>query len=97
MKGTGFSVSSIGIALGVICAAAGVIVFTLTGYAAAIVAGALLGFYFVLAIQVADQWQRVAVLRLGRFVGMRGPGVFHIVPIVDNLSRFVDQRVRVRT
>jgi regulator of protease activity HflC (stomatin/prohibitin superfamily) len=95
MKGTGFSISSIGIALGVICAAAGVIVFTLTGYAAAIVAGALLGFYFVLAIQVADQWQRVAVLRLGRFVGMRGPGVFHIVPIVDNLSRFVDQRVRV--
>ena len=47
------------------------------------------------AIKVADQWERVAVLRLGRYVGLRGPGLFHIIPIVDTLSRFVDQRVRV--
>jgi regulator of protease activity HflC (stomatin/prohibitin superfamily) len=36
-----------------------------------------------------------AVLRLGRFTGLRGPGAFHIIPIVDTLSRYVDQRVRV--
>jgi regulator of protease activity HflC (stomatin/prohibitin superfamily) len=47
------------------------------------------------AIRVADQWEKVAVLRLGRYIGLRGPGIFHIVPIVDSLSRFVDQRVRV--
>jgi regulator of protease activity HflC (stomatin/prohibitin superfamily) len=36
----------------------------------------------------------VAVLRLGRYLGLRGPGWFHMIPIVDTLSRFVDQRVR---
>jgi regulator of protease activity HflC (stomatin/prohibitin superfamily) len=44
---------------------------------------------------MADQWERVAVLRFGKFIGLRGPGLFHMIPIVDRLSRFVDQRVRV--
>ena len=44
---------------------------------------------------MADQWEKVAVLRLGRYIGLRGPGVFHIIPLVDTLSRYVDQRVRV--
>jgi regulator of protease activity HflC (stomatin/prohibitin superfamily) len=44
---------------------------------------------------VADQWERVAVLRLGRYLGLRGPGIFHVIPVVDRLSRFVDQRTRV--
>jgi regulator of protease activity HflC (stomatin/prohibitin superfamily) len=56
--------------------------------------GLALGIYFLFAVKVADQWERVAVLRLGRFVGLRGPGVFLVVPIIDRLSRFVDQRVR---
>jgi regulator of protease activity HflC (stomatin/prohibitin superfamily) len=47
------------------------------------------------AIKVADQWEKVAVLRFGRYVGLRGPGLFHVFPIVDRLSRFVDQRIRV--
>jgi regulator of protease activity HflC (stomatin/prohibitin superfamily) len=59
------------------------------------IAGALIGLYFLLAIKVADQWEKVAVLRLGRYLGLRGPGIFLIVPIVDRLSRRVDQRVRV--
>jgi regulator of protease activity HflC (stomatin/prohibitin superfamily) len=59
------------------------------------VAGIVLGVYFLLAIQVADQWERTAVLRLGRYTGLRGPGVFHIIPIIEKVSRFVDQRVRV--
>ena len=53
------------------------------------------GIYLLFAIKVADQWERVAVLRFGRYVGLRGPGLFHVVPIVDRLSRFVDQRIRV--
>jgi regulator of protease activity HflC (stomatin/prohibitin superfamily) len=44
---------------------------------------------------VADQWEKVAVLRLDRFVGLRGPEIFHVIPIIDNLSNYVDQRVRV--
>jgi regulator of protease activity HflC (stomatin/prohibitin superfamily) len=47
------------------------------------------------AIQVAKQWEKAAVLRLGRYRGLRGPGPFLIVPIIDSVSRYVDQRVRV--
>jgi regulator of protease activity HflC (stomatin/prohibitin superfamily) len=53
--------------------------------------------YFLLAIKVVDQWEKVAVLRFGRFRALKGPGVFLIIPIVDTLSRYVDQRVRVTT
>ena len=58
-------------------------------------AGALIGFYLLFSIKVADQWEKVAVLRLGRFIGLRGPGLFHVIPVIDTLSRYVDQRVRV--
>jgi regulator of protease activity HflC (stomatin/prohibitin superfamily) len=44
---------------------------------------------------VANQWEKFAVLRFGRYRGLRGPGLFHIIPIVDTVSRTVDQRVRV--
>jgi regulator of protease activity HflC (stomatin/prohibitin superfamily) len=53
------------------------------------------GLYLLFAVQVADQWQKVAVLRLGRYVGLRGPGLFHIFPVIDHVSGVVDQRVRV--
>src|SRR5262252_8686024 len=53
------------------------------------------GVYLMFAIQIADQWEKVAVLRLGRYAGLRGPGMFYIIPVIDSLSRFVDQRVRV--
>jgi regulator of protease activity HflC (stomatin/prohibitin superfamily) len=59
------------------------------------IAGAVLGVYFLWAIRVAQQWEKAAVLRLGRYRGLRGPGVFLIVPIIDTVSRYVDQRVRV--
>lgn len=57
--------------------------------------GALVGLYFLFAIKVVRQWEKVAVLRLGRYVGLRGPGMCHIVPIFETLSPYVDQRVRV--
>jgi regulator of protease activity HflC (stomatin/prohibitin superfamily) len=60
-----------------------------------IAVGIVIGVYLLLAIKVAQQWERVAVLRLGKFAGLRGPGAFLIVPIIDRLSRMVDQRVRV--
>ena len=58
-------------------------------------AGCAVGLYLLFAIKVADQWERVAVLRLGRYKGLSGPGLFHIVPVVDSVSRYVDQRIRV--
>jgi len=57
--------------------------------------GTLVGLYFLFAIKIVRQWEKVAVLRLGRYVGLRGPGICHIVPIVETLSPYVDQRIRV--
>ena len=59
------------------------------------ISGALVGLYFLFAIKVVRQWEKVAVLRLGRYVGLRGPGMCHIVPILETLSPYVDQRIRV--
>lgn len=59
------------------------------------IAGTLVGLYFLFAIKIVRQWEKVAVLRLGRYVGLRGPGLCHIVPILETLSPYVDQRVRV--
>ena len=60
-----------------------------------LIAGVLVGLYFLFAIKIVQQWEKVAVLRLGRYVGLRGPGMIHIVPIVETLTPFIDQRVRV--
>jgi regulator of protease activity HflC (stomatin/prohibitin superfamily) len=90
-----FKVSQVGVALFVLCAATGLAVSALTGSPAGVIAGLLAGLYLLFAIRVADQWERVAVLRFGRYIGLRGPGLFHMIPIVDTISRYVDQRVRV--
>ena len=88
-------ISNVGITLFVVCMAAGGAVTAVLNRPAPVVAAALIGVYLMFAIKVVDQWEKVAVLRLGRYIGLRGPGLFHIIPIVDNLSRYVDQRVRV--
>lgn len=46
------------------------------------------------SIRIAAEWERVAVLRLGKFIGMRGPGLFFIVPILETTPTRVDLRVR---
>ena len=60
-----------------------------------LILGVLVGTYLLFAIKVVRQWEKVALLRLGKYVGLRGPGLFHIVPVIETLSPFVDQRVRV--
>jgi regulator of protease activity HflC (stomatin/prohibitin superfamily) len=62
---------------------------------ALLVSGILVGLYFLFAIKVVRQWEKVAVLRVGKYVGLRGPGLFLIIPMFETLSQFVDQRVRV--
>jgi regulator of protease activity HflC (stomatin/prohibitin superfamily) len=73
----------------------GLAVSRLTHNSAPVGIGALVGLYFLFAIKVVQQWEKVAVLRLGRYVGLRGPGLCHIIPIIETLSPYVDQRVRV--
>lgn len=47
------------------------------------------------SIRIADQWERAVVLRMGKFKGLRGPGPFMIIPVIDSVSAHIDQRVRV--
>ena len=47
------------------------------------------------AIRIADQWERAVVLRMGKYKGLKGPGPFMIIPIIDSVSTYIDQRVRV--
>jgi regulator of protease activity HflC (stomatin/prohibitin superfamily) len=52
----------------------------------------VVGLVLMQAPKVADQWERAVVLRLGRFTGLRGPGLFWIVPLIDKVSDWIDQR-----
>ena len=51
--------------------------------------------YFLFAIKVASQWEKAIVLRLGKFIGLKGPGLFWIIPIVDTIPAWIDHRVMV--
>jgi len=53
---------------------------------------AIAGVVLMQAPRVAEQWERAVVLRLGRFVGLHGPGLFWIVPFIDRVSSWIDQR-----
>jgi regulator of protease activity HflC (stomatin/prohibitin superfamily) len=50
------------------------------------------GYIVAAAPRVAKQWERAVVLRLGRYIGLRGPGLFWIVPFADSISSWIDQR-----
>ncbi|MFQ6102154.1 MAG: slipin family protein [Anaerolineae bacterium] len=54
-----------------------------------------IGVYVLIAFKIADQWEKAIVLRLGRFLGLKGPGPFWIIPIVDTIPAWVDHRVMV--
>jgi regulator of protease activity HflC (stomatin/prohibitin superfamily) len=90
-----FKASPVGVALLVISLAAGLGLSALLHNDAPMVVFGLIGLYLLFAIRQADQWEKVAVLRFGKYIGLRGPGLFHMIPVVDSLSRYVDQRVRV--
>jgi len=73
----------------------GALLSTTIHHPAPMITGSVVGMYLLFAIKVVRQWEKVALLRLGKYVGLRGPGLFHMVPVVETLSPFVDQRVRV--
>ncbi len=78
-----------------VCLLAGIIAGLATKNPLPIIIGVLVGTYLLFAIKVISQWEKVALLRLGHYIGLRGPGIFFIVPVVETISPFVDQRVRV--
>ena len=55
----------------------------------------LIGISILFALKIANQWEKAVVLRFGKFRGLRGPGLFWIVPVVDNIPIWIDHRVMV--
>ena len=55
----------------------------------------LIGIYILFALKVASQWEKVVVLRLGKFLKLAGPGPFWIIPIIDTATTWIDHRVMV--
>jgi len=88
-------VSGVGFAILFIFGAIGVALTAYYKQPALAIAGLVVGMYFLFAVRVAQQWQKAAILRLGRYKGLRGPGLFTIIPVIDQVSQYVDQRVRV--
>jgi len=56
---------------------------------------AILSVLIAASIHIADQWEKAVVLRMGKYTGLRGPGPFMIIPIIDKVDSFIDQRIRV--
>ncbi len=60
-----------------------------------VVTWTILGTYFLFAMKVASQWEKVILLRLGKFIGLKGPGLFWVIPIIDTAVMWIDHRVAV--
>ena len=56
--------------------------------------GAVAGGLIAASLKIADQWEKAVVLRLGKYRGLAGPGMFWVIPIVDRVSYHIDQRIR---
>lgn len=74
-------------------AALGVLLTVATLNPFPVIAGTLLGLIAALSPRVAKQWERAVVLRLGRYVGLRGPGLFWVLPLIDSVPDYIDQRI----
>ena len=72
---------------------AGLIVTILTKNPLFVIAGTFLGIIGSMSPRIAKQWEKGVVLRLGKFVGLQGPGLFWVLPLFDSVSTWIDQRV----
>jgi len=99
MKTTGYSTSysnpvSVTVVLILLAVTAGLYYFKMIGIPLAVLF-VIISFLAGSAIKIADQWEKAVVLRMGKYSGLRGPGLFFIIPIIDLISSYIDQRVRV--
>ena len=72
----------------------GVVMLVTSMAAVAILAALIIGASVASSIKYTDQWEKAVLLRLGRFQGLRGPGFFVVIPILDRVSYHIDQRLR---
>ena len=86
------SLNVVAITVLLVVLAPGVVAFFLTRNPFPLIVAAVIGIVLMQSPRIAQQWERAVVLRLGRFVGLRGPGLFWLVPFVDRVSSWIDQR-----
>ncbi|MEL7585933.1 MAG: slipin family protein [Prolixibacteraceae bacterium] len=55
----------------------------------------LLSVFLAASVHIADQWEKAVLLRMGKYKGLKGPGLFFIIPVIDKIDKYIDQRVRV--
>ncbi len=55
----------------------------------------ILSAFISASIHIADQWEKAVWLRMGKYKGLKGPGIFFIIPIIDTVDKYIDQRIRV--
>lgn len=70
----------------------GIILSVLAENPVGVIAGAIIGLLAAMSPKIAKQWERAVVLRLGKYTGLKGPGLFWIVPFIDTITVYVDQR-----
>lgn len=75
-------------------AAVGVSLLASAPVAVGVGLGALVGVLLGATVKFADQWEKAVVLRMGRYRGLRGPGVFFVIPMIDRVGYHIDQRIR---
>lgn len=82
------------ILVGTVVLLIGLLGTVLTDHPAWVIAGSILGLFLAASLQVASQWEKAVVLRAGKFRGLRGPGAFWIVPILDTIPVWIDHRTQ---
>jgi regulator of protease activity HflC (stomatin/prohibitin superfamily) len=82
----------VAVAILIACALLGLLGSAVAGNPVVLIVGVAVGLVLMQSPRVAQQWERAVVLRLGRFVGLRGPGLFWVVPFMDRVSTWIDQR-----
>lgn len=90
------AVNPISITIFIILLVIDVLLFALNIYSIIFgIAGVIVAMLLASAVKIANQWEKAVILRMGRFIALRGPGIFLIIPIIDRVYNYIDQRVRV--
>ena len=88
----GTSLNVVAVAVVLAAVAVGTVVTLIMRNPIPVIVAAVIGLLLAPSPKIAQQWERAIVLRFGRYVGLRGPGLFWIVPFVDRVSSVIDQR-----
>jgi regulator of protease activity HflC (stomatin/prohibitin superfamily) len=88
----GASLNVVAVAILLVAIAAGAAVSAILRNPIPVIVSTLIGLLVAPSPKIAQQWERAIVLRFGRYVGLRGPGLFWIVPFIDRVSSVIDQR-----